>query len=128
MLYQESLSGRGIAHFADGSNAIVTNDFGKGRMMMIGTFLGTAFEADRDETLGKFIRSLLDWAHVTPGIDAPPGVEVRMLQSGAERILVYFNHNDAPAEIERNGIDLESGQHVERKSLEANGVWVVRSK
>ena len=125
-LYQETLEGKPIAHFADGSPAIVTNQFGKGRIMVIGTFLGSAYETDRDESLGKFIRSMLDWAGVQHPAIAPPGVEIRTLQSGADRIVIAFNHNDAPAEVAISGVDLESGARAERKTLEPQGVWVVR--
>ena len=118
--------GRPIAHFADGSPAIVTNDYGKGRMMTIGTFIGTAFESDRDEALAKFIRSLLEWA----AISRPPvtNVELRSLESGSERVVFAFNHGDAPAEVALSGVDLETGASVERKTLAPQEVWVVRSK
>ena len=127
VLFQESLSGNAIAHFADGSPAIVTNAFGKGRMMMIGTFLGSAFDSDREESLGNFIRSMLDWAGVQHPALAPAGVEVRQLQSGADRIFVVFNHNDTPADVTLSGVDIETGANVTRKTLEPQGVWIVRT-
>ena len=126
VLFQETLSGHAVAHFADGAQAIVTSDFAKGRMMTIGTFLGTAYETDRDETLGKFIRSLLDWAHVRPGPSAPAGVEIRTLESGGDRIVVAFNHNNSAAEITLTGVDLETGAQVSRKALEPQGVLILR--
>ena len=126
VLFQETLSGHAIAHFADEAQAIVTSEFGKGRMMTIGTFLGTAYETDRDETLGKFIRSLLDWAHVRPGPSAPAGVEIRTLESGGDRIVVAFNHNNSAAEITLTGVDLETGAQVSRKALEPQGVLILR--
>jgi beta-galactosidase len=140
VLYEETLSGHAIAHFADGSPAIVTNEFGKGRMMAIGTFLGTAYESDRDETLGKFIRSLLDWAGVRPGPNAPAGVEIRTLESGSDRIVVVFNHTDTSVDVDvgrasarpvglkpdPHVIDIETGGEAVRKTLEPQGVWVVR--
>ena len=124
VLYQETLDGHAIAHFADGSAAIVMSTFGKGRMMTIGTFLGTAYESDREESLGKFIRSLLDWS----GIAKPPAVpvEIRTLESNAERVVFAFNHGDAPAEISLSGIDLETGAIVDRKTIAPNDVWIVR--
>jgi beta-galactosidase len=128
MLYQETLSGNAIAHFADGSPAIVTSPFGKGRMMMIGTFLGSAFDSDREESLGNFIRSLLDWAGVHHPAAAPAGVEIRQMQSGADRIVFAFNHNDTPVDVSLSGVDLETGASVTHKILEPEGVWVVRTK
>ncbi|HEY8132049.1 MAG TPA: beta-galactosidase trimerization domain-containing protein, partial [Thermoanaerobaculia bacterium] len=127
VLFQETLSGHAVAHFADGSPAIVTSESGKGRMMTIGTFLGTAYETDRDEALAKFIRSWLDWAGVKRPAAAPAGVEIRTLQSGADQIVVAFNHNEAPAEVVLSGTDVETGAAADRKMLEPQGVWVVRS-
>lgn len=125
-VFQESLQGNAIAHFTDGSGAIVTSTFGKGRMMTIGTFLGAAYEADRDESLAKFIRSMLDWAGVAHGVDAPPGVEVRTLESGADRVVFFFNHNDAAAEVRMSGVDVETGAEADRKVIAPGDVWVVR--
>ena len=143
-LYQESLAphpgplpagegggrpGEGlIAHFSDGSPAIVTNQFGKGRIMVIGTFLGSAYETDREESLGKFIRSMLDWAGVQHPDVAPAGVEIRTLQSGGDRIVIAFNHNDAAVEVPLAGVDLESGARVEHKTLAPQDVWVLKTK
>ena len=134
VLYQETLAphpasggeGHAIAHFADGSPAIVTNQFGKGRIMVIGTFLGSAYESDREESLGKFIRSMLDWAGVQHPAIAPAGVEIRMLESGADRIAIAFNHNDSPAEVAISGVDLETGARVSRKMLDPQDVWIVK--
>jgi hypothetical protein len=130
-VYQESLGvapgAKAIASFADGSPAIVTSEFGKGRMMTIGTFLGTAYETDREESLAKFIRSLLDWGGVAKPIDAPSGVEVRVLETAAERLYFSFNHGEKPVEWGvAHGIDLETGARVHRKVLAPQEVWIVR--
>lgn len=124
-VYQESLQGKAIAHFADGSGAIVTNTFGSGRMMTIGTFLGAAYEADRDEKLAQFIRGLLDWGGIKATVAAPAGVEVRTMTTGAEPITFFFNHNEAPVEIVGRHRDLETGVDVDRKTLAPGDVWVV---
>ena len=121
-VYQESLDGNAIAHFADGSNAIVTNNFGKGRMMTIGTFLGTAYEADRDEKLGNFIRGLLDWAGVKRGPEAP--VEIRTLGD----VTFAFNHGDAPVDVRLAGVDLETGVEMDHKVVQSGDVWVLRRR
>ncbi len=109
-------------------------------MMTIGTFLGTAYVTDRDESLAKFIRSMLDWAGVRRPAAAPAGVEIRTLESGADTILCIFNHNDQVVEFDvgralarpdglksvPHVIDLETGATVERKTLEPQGVCVVK--
>ena len=56
-----------------------------------------AFEADRDEILGRFLRGLVDWAGVKNPVDvSDPDIEIRMLQSGNERLVFVFNHAEAP--------------------------------
>jgi beta-galactosidase len=95
-LYEEVLTpstGKVIGTFADGSPAIVDSRFGKGKMMTIGTFLGTSFETDKDDPTGAFMRGLLDWARIKRPFDA--GVEVRAMKSGRSTIVVAFNHADA---------------------------------
>jgi hypothetical protein len=51
---------------------------------------------------------------------------VRTLDSGADRILFAFNHNDSPAEVAISGVDLESAARVTRKTLQPQDVWIVR--
>jgi beta-galactosidase len=148
-LYEESLEAlspatRVMARFADNSPAIVASEFGKGKMLIIGTFLGTAFELDRDETSGRFFRGLLDWAGVVrPVQTSDPNVEVRILESGAERILFIFNHGaaltptitlrtaDGPYTIrdlesgEKSDIAAQNGRVTFEKPLPANGAAVI---
>lgn len=102
-LYEETLSPlspatRVLATFPGGSPAIVTSTFGQGRMLTIGTFLGNGYEIDRDETTARFLRGLLDWAGVERPLEtSDANVEVRMLESGGERIVFAFNHGSAPS-------------------------------
>jgi len=126
LLYEESLSGHAIAHFADGAPAIVTGEFGNGRMMTIGTFLGASYEREHDESLGRFIRSMLVWAGVGPAPPMPAGVELRLLESGSQRVAFAFNHNDAPVEVTLPGTDLETGKPAGHKTLAPEEVWVVK--
>ena len=145
-LFQESLApaegARVIARFADGTPAIVANDFGRGRMLTIGTFFGSAYENDRDETLAKFLRSAVEWAGVKPPVE-PTGLEIRRMTNGADTIVVAFNHATArssePIRLSlRDGSyrvrDLESGKVSDiateggkltiARDIEANDVWV----
>ncbi|HUP48194.1 MAG TPA: beta-galactosidase [Thermoanaerobaculia bacterium] len=128
-LYEETLtpiepSTKVIATFPDGSPAVVESRFGKGRMLTIGTFLGNAYEIDRDETSGRFFRGLLDWAGVGRPVEVnDPNIEVRMLQSGGERLVFVFNHaaeaKTANVALRTRGTrvrDIESGQVVKAKA------------
>jgi beta-galactosidase len=146
-LYQETLeplsaAGTVVARFADGTPGMVSSTFGKGKMLAIGTFLGTAFESDRDETLGRFLRGLPAWAGVRNPVDvSDPDIEIRMLQSGQERLVFVFNHAEA-AKTANFGLalagrvrDVETGQAVNatveggmlriQRDLPANGVAVL---
>ncbi len=134
-LYEETLSvaagaspaARVIAHFADGGPAIVTRDYGKGRIMIIGTFLGSSYEHDHDETLGRFLQSLLGWAGVRQPPAEPPGVEIRTLESGSDRIVFAFNHSDAAASVSLTGVNLETGETVGQTTLAPHAVLVVKT-
>ena len=143
-LYEEVLSttqSKILGTFADGSPAIVESSFGKGKMIAIGTFLGTSFEADKDDATGSFIRGFIDWAGVKRPFDA--NVEVRALRSGDAMIVVAFNHGEAVASNIRvalmNGAytirNLESGEATTARAengalalthpFSAQDVWAV---
>lgn len=98
-LWEEVLTpktgGKVAGTFADGSPAIVESSFGKGKMMAIGTFLGTSFDTDRDEPTAVFIRGLLDWAGVRRPFMADRNIELRAMRSGNTTLLFAFNHADA---------------------------------
>jgi len=129
-LYEETLtplreSTEVVATFADGSPAIVSSSFGKGRMVTIGTFLGNAYEIEGDETTARFIRGLLQWAGVaSPVVTSSSQLEVRMLESGRSRIVFAFNHGDtidasiavAMPEGTYQLRDLDSGERFELRS------------
>ena len=141
-LYEETLeplspAGTVMARFADGAPAMVSSRFGKGQMLAVGTFLGNAFEIDRDENTGRFLRGLMDWAKVSRPVEVnDTNIEVRMLESGNERIVFAFNHATTPidAVIKVAGTaarDIESGAIEElpfRRTLPANGVAVFAVK
>lgn len=127
-LYEEALhplsdAATVIARFPDGSPAIVASTFGKGKMLAIGTFLGAAFETDRDETLGRFLRGLAEWAGLINPLEVSDAtIEVRMLQSGDERLVFVFNHGEqaktATVALRMNGKgvrDVETAQPVDAK-------------
>ncbi|HUP45745.1 MAG TPA: beta-galactosidase [Thermoanaerobaculia bacterium] len=123
-LYEETLTPLSpaatvVARFPDGSPAMISSTYGKGKMLAIGTFLGTAFETDRDETLGRFLNGLAGWAGITNPVEVhDPAIEVRMLQSGNERLLFVFNHAAVPKtasvvlRLTGRVRDLESGKAV----------------
>jgi beta-galactosidase len=128
-------NGRVIGRFGNGSPALVASDFGKGKMLAIGTFIGAPYENDRDENAARLLRGVLDWSGVHPRITAGASLEVRMLQSGVSTIVFAFNHatESVDATIAIDGIrgsarDVESGAAIElplRHRFAANDAWVV---
>jgi beta-galactosidase len=138
-LYEETLEpapgARVIARFADGDPAAVAANFGRGKSLTLGTYLAVAYEHHRDAAAQKFLVGLLDWAGVSRPLAVTGGAEVRWLESGDERLLFAFNHEDHAIEPsitlrgEWSGVDLVSGGAVSspfRKTLAPGGVWVLR--
>jgi beta-galactosidase len=101
--YEESLlavspSARVVARFASGEPAAVVSAFGKGRSLLLGSFVSAGYVTQPEETTRRFYSGLLDWAGVTrPVAAAGDPVEVRLLQSGREHLAFLFNHAAIPA-------------------------------
>ncbi|HET7712674.1 MAG TPA: beta-galactosidase trimerization domain-containing protein, partial [Thermoanaerobaculia bacterium] len=143
VLYEESLEAAPhadtIARFADGTGALTVARHGKGRMITIGTFLGAAYEADRDETTARFLRGIVESSGVTRPVESSAPLEIRVMRSGAETLIFAFNHaaQTVDAEISirtgtgRSARDLETGAAVPisegriRRRFEPESVWVV---
>ena len=53
-----------LAVLEDGSPCMVASEFGKGKTLFIGSFLGLANNPSSDENNNQFILNLLDWANV----------------------------------------------------------------
>jgi len=104
-LYEETLEPAGagarvVARFGSGAPAAVIASYGKGKTLTIGSYLSASYEAKPDPALQRFFAGLLDWAGVARPFEITGGeAEVRMLESGADRLLFVFNHGDAPADL-----------------------------
>jgi beta-galactosidase len=92
-----------VAKFPSGQPAAVEATFGKGKTIAIGSYLGAAYERDRDPQLRDFFISLLAWAGVEKPFDVEGEVEVRMLESGRQRILIAMNHSTKAAKVTVKG-------------------------
>jgi beta-galactosidase len=100
--YEESLEptapgARVVARFASGAPAAVASSFGKGKALMLGSYVSAAYASQPDEAGRRFFAGLLDWAGVTRpvGVSGDP-VEVRLLESGREQLAFVFNHAATP--------------------------------
>ena len=149
-VYEEALepskdTAKILAHFEDGSPAMIFNSYGKGETILAGSLISMAYEKVRNEENSKFLKSLPKWASVTPSVETRRGkAEGRILEGAAYKLLLGFNHNNKKASIsfclripEGNYriLDLyskkevnwsyENGLRIERK-LEPQGVCVLK--
>jgi beta-galactosidase len=133
-----------VARFATGAPAAVISHYGKGKTMMLGSYVSAAYENAPSPVAERFYAGLLEWAGVVLPVEAE-NLEVRTLQSGADTLVFAFNHSPRPADASfglrmppgaYRGVDLATGQSVEiardgvflrfKRRLEASSVWVVR--
>jgi len=149
-VYKEALetlgAGQVVANFEDGSPAMIVSTHGKGKTLYAGSYLSMAYERTKDPQLERFFNGLLDWAGVDRPVSASPGVEVRWMDGPGYTL--YFIMNDAekelPAEvrIRTAGVGVfrdlvtgepvtaasEGGRSVLKKTLPAQGVWILESQ
>jgi len=101
--YEESLEptasgARVVARFANGAPAAVVSPFGKGKALVLGSYVSAGYVTQPEETTRRFYDGLLDWAGVRrPVAVSGDPVEVRLLESGREHLAFVFNHAAAPA-------------------------------
>lgn len=149
--YEETLTpvrsdAQAIATFPDGGASAVISRFGNGKTLMVGSYLGAAYEMWREPAGARFYSSLLDWAGVErPIATQGDAIEVRWLESGRDRLVFAFNHAGKPqlasATLKLSGAsyqatDLRSGNAVVlaggqgritlQKQMQPNEVWVVK--
>jgi beta-galactosidase len=124
--YEESLepaaSGRVVARFGNGAPAAVASTFGKGKALVLGSYVSAAYVSQPEDAGRRFFDGLLGWAGVrrAVAVSGDP-VEVRLLESGSEHLAFVFNHATTPAatavtlRIPRAGrtvVDIASGETV----------------
>ena len=101
--YEETLEpalpgARVVARFASGTPAAVVSTFGKGKTLMLGSYVSAGYVSQPEEAGRRFFDGLLDWAGVRrPVTVSGDPVEVRLLESGRERLAFVFNHAATPA-------------------------------
>jgi beta-galactosidase len=140
---------RVLAEFSDGRPAVVYAPFGKGRVMIVGSFPGSAYHHFKNPNNGKFFAGLAEWLKIEKPVDitaAEPGalIEGRVLEGDGYKILFGFNRGDKVSAVrfavavKGSGAvagDVETGQAVAcsvvggravvNKTLGPGEVWVV---
>jgi beta-galactosidase len=140
---------RVLARFADGAPAIVENSYGKGKAILVGTFLAMAYQRQHDEAAKQLLLGFARAAGIEPEVkvsgENSTQVEVRRLVGNDVQFLFAFNHSDhaAAAKIsirvpwpvrearslngEQKVSFLQSGDGLAIEApLAAQGIWVVR--
>jgi beta-galactosidase GanA len=104
-----SPAARVVARFGSGAPAAVMSTFGQGRTLTLGSYVSAGFVSRPDETTRRFYAALLGWAGVSRpvAVEGDP-LEVRLVESGAERLVFVFNHAPVPA-TSTVGLRLTSG-------------------
>jgi beta-galactosidase len=136
--YKETLeplssSARVVAQFADGAAAAVMSSYGKGRTLMLGSYVSASAQSTPTPESERFFAGLLQWAGVAlPLRVTGTTIEARHLESGKETLLFLFNHGkqEARSEVwlrrdrgEDTAVDLVDGRPV-RLTRSPDGVTV----
>jgi beta-galactosidase len=101
--YEETLEpmgkhARAVAEFEGGGAAAVASTFGRGKTLMLGSYVSAAYQTSPTPEAEWFFEGLLKWA----GVEFPVEVtgaqaEVRTLESGTDTLVFVFNHGKQPA-------------------------------
>lgn len=142
-------SARVLARFANGEPAIVEKAFGKGKAILLGTFMALAYQRQQDASTKRLLLALARAAGVLPEVEVSgPGtseVEVRRLVGDGVQTLFVFNHAGTPAQATLairlpwsagDARDSENeravpfqereGKTIFRKTLAGGEIWVFR--
>ena len=85
-----------LARFADGQPAMVENSFGKGKAVLVGSFVALAYERQDEPSSKQLLIALAKQAGVAPTVTItgadPSKTEVRRLLSPEQQMLFVFYH------------------------------------
>ena len=101
--YEETLEPLGpqarvVARFENGAPAAVQGMFGKGKTLMLGSYVSAAYQTSPSAEVERFYAGLLSWAGVTLPITVSGAeLEIRHLLSNEAVLLFAFNHRREPA-------------------------------
>ena len=140
---------RVLARFAGGAPAIVEHSYGKGKTILVGSYLAMAYERQHNQATKQVLLSLARAAGVGPEVavsgENTSQVEARRLEGDNFQFLFAFNHSDHPAKAriavrvpwtvgearsinEQQKVAFSQTEEglVLTKQLSAGGIWVVR--
>ena len=93
-----SAQARVVAEFDDGAAAAVMSTYGKGRTLMLGSYVSAAAQSTPSADTERFFAALVGWAGATPPVVVTGSpIEARHLESGSTALLFLFNHDRVAA-------------------------------
>ncbi|HXW04445.1 MAG TPA: beta-galactosidase [Vicinamibacterales bacterium] len=116
-------SARVVARFEDGTAAAVMSQYGRGRTLLLGSYVSAAYQSTPTPEGERFFGALLGWADVAAPVTVTGApLEARLLESGGSTLLFLFNHHrqaSARSDVQLRGApgelvaeDLVSGRTV----------------
>jgi beta-galactosidase GanA len=138
-----------LAEFENGKPAIVYASYGKGKAIIVGSFLGSAYHHFKNPHNAKFLAGLAQWLKIPLEVKVTSSekdvfVDARILEGEDFKVLFAFNRGEKKTEakfaVSAQGKDysarnLESKEKVPicfqenriilEKTLESSEVWVV---
>ncbi|HEV3486931.1 MAG TPA: beta-galactosidase trimerization domain-containing protein, partial [Vicinamibacterales bacterium] len=129
--YEETLEPLGpdarvVARFEHGGAAAVLGKYGKGRTLLLGSYVSAAYQTAPTEEVERFYVGLLAWAGVTlPVTTSGAPMEVRHLESGNDAIVFVFNQGAARA-TGNVSLRLASGDYTGKDLVTGDSVTLGR--
>ena len=81
--------------------AIVAGRYGKGRTLMLGSYVSAAYQTAPSPEVERFYGALLEWAGVVLPVRVTKSpLEVRSLETAGVALVFLFNHAGTPAQSE----------------------------
>ncbi len=138
-----------LAEYDNGGPAIVLASHGRGKAMIVGSFLGLAYHHFKNPNNGRFFAGLVDWLKLSRPVEVTAAnrnalIEVRLLEGGKSRVLFAFNRSEEKTRAElalavpdrdyrAKNLETEEDVDVKRKGgrllfakeFEPGEVWVV---
>lgn len=137
-----------LGRFAGGEAAVVERSFGKGKAILVGSFLAMAYQRQHEEATRRFLTSLAQRAGVAAEVEVSGSgtsdVEVRRLVDDNYQIVFVFNHSNDSADMRlslrlpwqlRGARDLvndsaiefqaKDGKSLFQTKVAAGGMWIL---
>lgn len=92
-----------LAEFENGKPAIVYSSYGKGKAIIIGSFIGSAYHHFKNPHNAKFLVGLAKWLEIPKKINITSSnkdvfIDARILEGKAFKVLFGFNRGDKKTE------------------------------